>query len=532
MKLKKNLLALSFSIALAPLAKAQSVSDGLSYYENERFSKAVGVFTQLLNAQPKAEYAFYLGEIYLAKENVDSARYYFQKGIAIDPKSSANYIGLASINLADDKTEEAKKNFAQAVSLGNKEAQTYILIGEAYTNTEHKNLNAAIENLNTAIKLDPKNARAYVSLGDAYLEKNDGSQANNNYEKALSVNPKYTRALVQQGTLWIRARNADLAEKSLTKAIETDPNFAPSYRELAELQYLKKQYAQATETYKKYMALTDNTLDSRIRYAKFLFLSKEYQQAIDEIKTVFAKDSSNIILRRLLGYSLYETGKYPEGLRYMNAFMNTSDPKKIIVSDYEYLGKLQAKNKESDAALASFNKALEMDREKTELYGDMAAVYYGDKKYAEAAAMYEKKLESGARRSSSDYFRLGQSYYYAYGVNKADTSALRKADNAFAKVAELSPNHPSGYLWRGRISSVDLENAKDKSLAKPYFDRVVEIGVADEAKFKNELIEAYRYLAYLAIQNDKKAEAKAYYEKILTLDPGNQEASENIKRLK
>ena len=76
------------------------------------------------------------------------------------------------------------------------------------------------------------------------------------------------------------------------------------------------------ENYKKYLALTDKSLNSQLRYAKFLFYGKQFQESIDIIKQIVAKDSSDYINYRLLGYSSYEIKDYKTGLTAMNKFFS------------------------------------------------------------------------------------------------------------------------------------------------------------------------------------------------------------------
>ncbi|RZK27543.1 MAG: tetratricopeptide repeat protein, partial [Hymenobacter sp.] len=68
-----------------------------------------------------------------------------------------------------------------------------------------------------------------------------------------------------------------------------------------------------------------------------------------------------------------------------------------------------------------------------------------------------------------------------------------------------------------------------KGSAKPYYEKYIELGNADPAKYKAGLVESYDYLgAYYAQKNDK-ASAKANFEKALAIDPTDDFASKSLK---
>ena len=84
------------------LTFAQSVQDGINFVDSQKYAKAKQNFTDLINQNPKdASNFFYLGNIYLTQfdPNFTEAQDSFNKGLALDPKSYLNKIGLASVKL-------------------------------------------------------------------------------------------------------------------------------------------------------------------------------------------------------------------------------------------------------------------------------------------------------------------------------------------------------------------------------------------------------------------------------------------------
>src|SRR5476651_861975 len=101
---------------------AQSLPDAKKAIDAEQFSKAKGMLKNLTVTQPtKDENFFYLGYVYLYQDYSDSAKVAFNKGIAINPKSALNYVGLGLIDRLDKNDASAKGNFDKAIALAGKD---------------------------------------------------------------------------------------------------------------------------------------------------------------------------------------------------------------------------------------------------------------------------------------------------------------------------------------------------------------------------------------------------------------------------
>jgi tetratricopeptide (TPR) repeat protein len=229
-------------------------------------------------------------------------------------------------------------------------------------------------------------------------------------------------------------------------------------------------------------------------------------------------------MKRLLAYSMYEKGDYVGGLKYINKFFGQVEKKKILPSDFEYLGKLQSKNNLDSLAIISFKRSLDMDNTQNDLLGDIGNSYNKQKNYREAANYYSQKIATSKRVVSTDYFFLGRALYF--------DQQYAKADSAFIKVTEMQPAWPTGYIWRGRCNQ-QMDTVEPLTYAaKAYFDKAVEVGSKDMVKFKKDLVEAYDYIGKYFIKKDDNSTAKDTFKKILEIDPENQAAKDILKQIK
>jgi tetratricopeptide (TPR) repeat protein len=158
---------------------AQDLEQAKKAIDAEQYQKAKTILKSLIASSPdKGKNYFHLGEVYLALDNADSAKIYFDKGIVAKDNGNFNYIGLGEISLDNGNVSEAEANFNKAIAnLKKKDAEEFLYIGRAYINSEKHDYKKAITSLKKAIAVDPKYAQAFLSLGDAQFGDADVNSA-------------------------------------------------------------------------------------------------------------------------------------------------------------------------------------------------------------------------------------------------------------------------------------------------------------------------------------------------------------------
>ena len=95
------------------------------------------------------------------------------------------------------------------------------------------------------------------------------------------------------------------------------------------------------------------------------------------------------------------------------------------------------------------------------------------------------------------------------------------------------PEQAFGYYWRAR-SNVAIDTAMAEGLAVPHYQKLIEVLAKDSvnSNYKKWMSEAYGYLAaYEANTQKDYAEAIGYFEKVLNVDPENENARKYITML-
>ncbi|TKC05169.1 tetratricopeptide repeat protein [Pedobacter frigoris] len=559
MKMTKKAITLSLGLVVMGSASfAQSLDDAKKAIDAEQYQKATTMLKSLVQSQSKkGDNYYYLGEVYLKRDYIDSARAAFNQGITADTKYALNYVGLGHADLMDNNAASAKTNFTKALEMASRKDHTpNLYVGKAYLAIDKPDFESALPNLQKADEIDAqdKDAETFLALGDYYALQRKNSEALSAYMRALSINAGLHRATVQIGKMYKESRAFPDSETELKAVVTADPNYGPAYRELAELYRQWADFepanaaaknAEAITNYKKYLDLTDKSYESRLRYAQILFYAKDYKTLEEEtsaIATMNPNDPKNLIVLRLRGYSAYENGNYPQSLQFMNDFFaKVKDTARVIPEDYLYLGQAQLKNQQDSLGIINVTKALQKDSSKAVVLADLAKSYYDAKNYEKAVSTYEiaNRFNPNGKGSLYNLFYQGVASYIYYAKGYAaktnpSKEVLKKGDAALANLLKTSPSTVDALMYRARINDY-LDNEKEPTgLKLPFYQQyldTVETKTDQSAVMKRNMVEAYNQIAGFAAYKEDKAKAKLFWDKTLALEPANAIALEGIKSL-
>jgi tetratricopeptide (TPR) repeat protein len=537
--------------------KAQSLDDAKKAINAEQYQKAKSMLKNLTVTQAdKDENYFYLGWVYLIQDEADSAKLWFNKGIAVNPKSSLNFVGLGAVARLVKDQAGMNSNFTTAISFIKKDSKPYVYIGKSYLlplnggAISPADANAAISILRKDSVMNPKDAEMYITLGNAYLSQLRNTEAYNSFTSALDADPKSPAANVALGVISKFANNFDDAEAQFKKALVIDPNYGPAYREWAETDLrwgvadpkMASKKAEGLDHYKKYLSLTDMSIESQMRYADFLIYAHDPAdyQILQQVATSLSKSAgSNLKVYRYLAYSAYENKDYANGLTAMNTWMTKADPSRILPLDYVYLGHLQIATGADSLGMISLGKAYSLDSTQVDVLGEIAKSLYEKKKYKESGEEFTLYISKNPKYTFQDLFKQGEAYYFAFTNDKSgkpDTTLLTKADTAFNKILQKATAPvPTVVLFRAYVGDAkELDRNNIKGYAKPFYEQYVQLVSAkatpSDAEKKN-LVNAYVYLGrYYEYVGKDDAKAQDNYSKALLLDPTNAAALDYNKR--
>jgi predicted Zn-dependent protease len=549
---------------------AQDLQTAQKAIDAEKYDNAKTILKGLTTSAPdQGKNFFVLGNLYLTQKVEDSAKIYFQKGLAAKSNANFNHIGLGQMALNSNDAAKSNESFNKAqLDMKRKDFEEFLYIGRAFLNAETPNYASALTFLNKAKAIQPNDAQVLLSMGDAYYGQGNINEAYSAYRNAYDADNSVLRAKLQLGVITKGSKAFQEAKSAFENILTINPNYGPAYRELAETYYVwslndKANYAahnkKALEYYDKYLTMTDYSLDSRMRHADFLILTKDYVALEKEANEMKKLDKVNPRILRYLGYSAYENGNNQETIKAINEFLATPNTKPIG-RDYLYLGmaktnKALTSTTAADASVvntvdqtlfssgvADMLKGVQMDPAMANELNDIGKKFFDIKLYNEAAAIYEVATSNpNSQNFLYDNFYLGYALYFG-NVNLPEGQVIsplivEKASKAFDNVIAVSPTTQDAYMYKARINSLLENNAEAQALmVKNYeeFIRVVtEKGEAEVNKPANQtkFVEAYTNMATFYANSDK-AKAREFYQKALAIDPTNEVALARLKTLK
>ncbi|MEO6189729.1 MAG: tetratricopeptide repeat protein [Saprospiraceae bacterium] len=522
-------LILSFSILIISIlgVNGQSLEEGIRQFENENYDAALRTFAKLNATDPRNSiYAYYIGEVQYALENYDGAKSAYNTGLSANSKCDECKIGLGRLELDKKNISEAKKLFDSALRGNSKNHGIIAKVGDAYLYNKNPQPQIALEYLTQARDLNPKIAKYWIHKGDAHLAADDLGAAMTAYEAAVDKNKNDPETYIKMSKIWNSSGKYELAIDKLQIAIKLDPNYALAYKELYESYIKSKNYSKVIPILEKYVSLAGDDIGAKVRLVKFLcFQAKDYERAIEEGNKIIAVHPEEYTIYRWLAWSYAETDKPAESFesnKKLFKAVESNPSRKLFPSDYEYFAKAAAKLNKLDTAEMAYMKVIELDStRKYEIYGLLAKAYYDAKDYSSAEKWYLNK---------NTLKTLNNSDMYYLGLSQFNAGAYSRADSSFASVLSITPNYANGWLMRAKCNIL-LDPDNIHFLAKPYFEKFIEIAELDKEKNKKNLILAYNYLGVYYVNQNDFVSAKSFFIKTIELDPADVSALDAMRIL-
>jgi tetratricopeptide (TPR) repeat protein len=519
-----TLTALFLIMSVTTFAQEAEIKAANKLLAREQTAKAIETLNKATSSYPEAtKLWYYLGMAQAKTGDTKNAEISFQKGIDKDPKDGLGYAGKGYLRMLENKPAEAKQLFTQALEISkNKNPEVMRAIGEAYLLND-KFTADAIAILQKAKSSNDTEPNQHILLGDAFLKQNKGGDAVSSYERAAKLDPSNGLGLYKAGLVFFRSKNIPVAEENLIKATTVDPTFAPAYKELGELYYQNKQSAKAVAAWENYMKNIENPEKAESNYAFYLFMDKQYDKANSIFTRLLAKPEVSLTTYKYAFYAAVEAKKFEEA-KTLFAKYKAKAGSDISAADWNYHGEMLQEMKQDSLAVRSFARAYAKDTSRVEILAKVGEIFFKGKKYDSAAYAYKELIPKRTKPDPKDFYNLGRAQYAIKDFAAADTT--------FRKLIELAPSMTVGYLWEGRTNAA-LDPDMKKGLAKPFFEKLIEMGLTNPEKSKADLIQGYKYLAAYAIQiEDNINKAEEYVNKILALDPNDKDALEYKKAIK
>lgn len=290
--------------------------------------------------------------------------------------------------------------------------------------------------------------------------------------RQIEADPENAELYYQRAVVYTDQKYLDRALVDIEDAIKRSAENPLYYFYKGRILYAMNRTQEAAKAYESSLALKPDYQEARLKVATLYYVVKEHQKSIDALNTVIAAEPTN-------------------------------------AEAHFYKGMNQKEMKDTAKAIASFQKALEIDNN----YYDAAmqlGLLFTAKKDKIATEYFATAIRLNPR-STEAYF--GRAYYYQL------VKQFQKSLFDYRKVIEYDPSNDKAYYNVGYIN--------------------YEAGKYDEAmrswniciEMNNQNIMAYYMRGLLHEQRKNYSDAKLNYEYVLQLDPEYTLAKEGMQRL-
>lgn len=459
----------------------------------------------------------------------------FQKAIKLRPEDKESTFGAALASMKMGKNKEASDYFKKTILLDpdnvnahyNYATSLNTIYGEAMTPEQAAELKKAFEG---AAKAAEKHRKAnkdillvtYNRLGDLYAKANEVPKAISVLNKAVDLEDGDYNAHFQLGLMYHRDKNYLKMVDEYEKAVKIQPSQEDARFNLAAAYYNQERYAAAYEQF-AYITEKINTSNSEVLALQAQTLEKAIAELSAAGTTAFTAEDY-FLAKTKFEEVLKLNPKDKSAAKYLDEAQKQIDLK---FAEYVKAGdSFVKKGKKTDAA-ELFERALALKPDAKDVKAKR------DKLGADISSLVNRYLGKGdSAFGKGDYFSAEENYRKALAFKQGRAKAeakLKKLGDKFKGDFTKKLKAGKAALGSGNLSAA--RNAFKSALALKPGDKEANAGLVQANTRMSDQIKKLTSQADSAAGAGKKAEATKLYNKILAMDPNNQNAAEHIKSL-
>lgn len=266
----------------------------------------------------------------------------------------------------------------------------------------------AIESFQAAIDKDPNYALAYAGLADCYTllpawalsaPSDAHPRARTAAEKALTLDPTIAEA---HAALAHTQHNYEWdwsgAERSYRRAIELNPNYATAHHWYGNLLSDLGRTDESLSEKKRALQLDPLSLVINADYGNMMYMARQYDAAEKQLRATLELDPQFVLAHEFLAFNYQAQKKYPQAIAELNQALKLAPQAPETLAELGHAQALAGNTKEAEAYL---NKVLALSAGRYVVAFDIAMLYSGLNRKAEALDWLEKAMEERSYQVTS-----------------------------------------------------------------------------------------------------------------------------------
>ena len=168
-----------------------------------------------------------------------------------------------------------------------------------------------------------------------------------------------------------------------------------------------------------------------VRQGRELNSQKQYPAAIEKYKSVLMVEPENIQANYQLAFTLFASGKGPDGLPYLDKVIKANTNTPLTAAAYSLMGSIYGNSKQLPKAIEAYKSGIKTDSTNQRIYYNLGIVQYRSKLYADA----EQSFIGAIKRDSADAGSIRMYALVTFHENKRADAVL-----GFCRFLQLEPN--------------------------------------------------------------------------------------------
>jgi tetratricopeptide (TPR) repeat protein len=368
---------------------------GNAYLALGVLDKAVADYSKFLDLHPKSADGW--SNRGVARERMgklDTAIEEYSRAIELDPKQRHAWYNRGRLYAVRGQPAKAVADYSTAIELDPKNGQLWYQRGVLYCDRLHQPARA-VSDFSKAIELNPRDAETWKHRGDAYSQLGQHEKAIADYSMAIKLDPKLTQAWNNRGAVYFQLGQHDKAIADYSMAIGLDPNYV-TYRVNRGGVYAQLgQHEKAVDDFSRAIELSPKNIDAWMYRGNAHLALGQYDKAVADFSEVIKLDAK-------IGLAWFRRGIAHSGLNHFpEAVADYRTALTLLPADAELhdaLARLLAtcpepKLRDPAEAVKLAKKATELSAGHTTYWNTLGMAQYraGDSKAALAA--FDRSLE-------------------------------------------------------------------------------------------------------------------------------------------
>jgi tetratricopeptide (TPR) repeat protein len=357
--------------------------------------------------------------------------------------------------------EEAERLLKQYLVKVPDHRDAHLLLGA--TLAKAGKLVEAADEFTTLVAKDPRDVEALNNLAVIYRRQDKLQDALGALMEAIDIDPTRAEFYYNIGNIHKQLGNLKAASMAYAKVVELDPKYVPAYNNLGTIYDKLHEWEKAFNVFRKGLSLDQNNPTLHFNYGIALEANGRLEDAAGEYRAALRSKPGWLEAMNNLGIVLFKQGHH-------------------------------------NKALDTFNRVLHIDPFNAETRNNMGVVFADQGRHKEAIQNFRQALESDPK--------------YVKAVINLERALEDQGDVADAvieleKLVKLVPNSAE---IRNRLASLYLKLER-------YHEALEQVRAAQE--WEPENVQSLRIEGTVQRVLGDDGKAKAIFEKVLSLDPGN-----------